>query len=598
MDERYRVLARIPEGQGESPEVVMVKTVTNKVMYCHDPDIDWYKDNVPCRRTCPAGTRIPEYISAAAGGDYYKCYEINRVDNVLPHILGRVCAHPCEDDCRHGYDGMGSPVSICWLKRSGADHKESAPELKTAYPTGKKVAVIGSGPAGLALAQDFSLWGHSVTIFEAMEKPGGMMRYGIPRFRLPEDIIDYEIGQILNLGAQLKCGVKVGEDPLLNDLARDFDAVVMAGGCALPTTLDIPGIDAEGVVYGLDFMNMVNTGALKKVTGHVVVLGGGFTAMDCSRSAYRLGAEEVTVVYRRTRNELKVDERELRETSVEGISFRYLLSPHEVKTNGGRITEALFQRNSLGPPGSDGRRSIKPMEGKFETIKADWLIPAISQFADMSPFGGKITVNTDDYKTPMNKIFATGDYVTGPQDIITAIGHAHNTARKLDKFLMGHDRFVENVHRQVWGNTVFDSYQGWKSVEGNIYDLIPRLDMPAIELSQRRDQMKEADTGYDKNQTYWQGQRCYLCNHNIQIDGSACILCYNCVDVCPYGCIIMAGEKWVRVYKNGSPEPEGENFTYMIIEEKNCVRCGLCIDVCPVPCITMEKLEIETLHNG
>lgn len=598
MNDRYRVLARIPEGQGEPQEIIRVKTVTNKVLFCHNPDIEWYKDNVPCRRACPAGTRIPEYINADARGLYDASYGINRADNVLPHILGRVCAHPCEEVCRHGHQGMGDPVSICWLKRSGADFKNSPPMEEMLKPTGKSVAVVGSGPAGLALAHDFAFLGHEITIFEAMEKPGGMLRYGIPRFRLPEDIIDFEINQVLNLGVNLECGVRVGENPSLQSLAREYDCVVMAGGCALPTKLDIPGINAEGVVYGLDFMNMVNKGKLREVRGNVVVLGGGFTAMDCARSAYRLGAEKVTVVYRRTRNELKVDERELRETSMEGISFRYLLSPSEVKADGdGKVVEVVFQRNSLGEPGADGRRSIKPLEGKLSAMKADWVIPAISQSADMAPFGGNVAIDTENFETPIEKVFATGDYITGPRDIITAIGNAHKTARKLDKFLMKRNRFKEEVSRQVWESSVYDSYQGWKSVEGNIYDLIPRLDMPAIEISSRRDQLKEVDTGYDKKQTHWQSERCYLCNHNIQIDGAKCILCYNCVDVCPYDCIIMAGEESVRVYENGKPTAEKKGYTYMIINEKNCVRCGLCMDVCPVTCITMEKLEIKTVCN-
>lgn len=599
MEERYRIMARIPPGQGEPPEVIRVKTVSDKVHFCHDPDTEWYKDNVPCRRACPAETRIPEYINAAAVGDFDKCYEINFYDNVLPHTLGRVCAHPCEAACRHAFEGMGESVSICWLKRSGADHKKSVLKPAIAKSTGKKVAVIGSGPAGLALALDLTLWGHKVTIYEGMEKPGGMLRYGIPRFRLPASLIDEEINQILSLGVKLECNAMVGESPLLENLTADYDAVIMAGGSTIPRKMNIPGEEAEGVVMGLDFMRMVNTEKTKEVKGNVIVLGGGFTAMDCARSAYRLGAESVTIVYRRSRNELKVDDREIRETSIEGTSFIYLMSPHEIKTVGGHVNEIVFIRNRLGEPGADGRRGISPIEGSETTMKADWVLAAISQSPDTGIFGGKFSFNKEDYSTSTEKVFATGDYVTGPRDIITAIGNAHKTARSVDSFLTGRDRFEETVRSSSWEQRIPDSYKGWKSINGNIFDLIPRLDMPGIELSTRRDQLKEVDTGYDGDQPHWQGERCYLCNHNIQIDEKSCILCYNCVDVCPYDCILMLQEQNVHVYNNGGePEAENKGSTYMIIAEENCVRCGLCIDACPVPCITMEKMEIERVFKG
>jgi formate dehydrogenase major subunit len=593
MKERYRIMARVPEGQGEPPEVIRGKSSTNKVYFCDDPDLQWYKDNVPCRNACPAETRIPEYIDAAARGDYEESYEINLRDNVLPHTLGRVCAHPCESACRHGFDGMGEPVSICWLKRSGADLKIASPKIAVAPSTGKKVAVIGSGPSGLAMAFDLAVWGHQVTMFEGFEKAGGMLRYGIPRFRLPEEVINEEIDQILGLGVTLKTGRWIGKDITLEELTKDYNAVIMAGGSSVPTKLNISGDDAKGVMHGLDFMNKVNTGEIMSVGKNVVVLGGGYTAMDCARSSYRLGAEKVTVVYRRSRNEFKVDEREMRETAMEGVDFQYLLSPHEIlKGADGGTQGIVFSRMRLGEPGKDGRRSVEAIPNTFSTFKCDTVLAAIGQAADKSPFGGDFKMN-DDYSTQIKKVFVTGDYATGPRDIITAVGLAHKTARKVDEFLTGRQRHGESARMTVYKQTEPGSYTGWKSIKGNFFDLLPRQDMFALDLEARRDQNAEVDLGYNEEETHLQGERCYLCNHNIVIDGKMCILCFNCVDVCPYNCIQMLQENHVHVKKDGKYEPEKKGHTYMIMDEKNCVRCGLCIDVCPVPCMGMEKTEIE-----
>ncbi len=595
MENRYRIMARVPQGQGEIPEVVKVKTAPNKVHFCNDPDVDWYKDNVPCRRACPAETRIPEYIDAASRGDYDKCYEINLMDNVLPHVLGRVCAHPCETACRHSFPGMGDTVSICWLKRGGADYKSHAPKLKPASSTGKKISIVGSGPAGLALAMDLALWGHKVTIYEGMPQSGGMLRYGIPRFRLPEMELNEEIDRIGDLGVTIKTGRWVGKDPTIDGLRKDYDAVVMAAGSMVPAKLNVPGDDAKGIAYGLDFMAQVNNGTLKKVRGHVVVLGGGYTAMDCSRSALRLGASKVTVVYRRSRNELKVDEREMRETSMEGVDFQYLLSPIELKKDaGGTVESIVFNRMRLTEPGPDGRRQIVAVPNSIVSMKCGMVIAAISQNPDMTLPGPGFTVNQKNFTTNLPKVYAAGDYVSGPRDIITAIGNAHKVARAIDQALMGRDRHGEKSTSTVWRQTELGSYKEWKTTKGNIFDLIPRQDMPALELNERMDQNTEVDLGYKKDEVFWQGQRCYLCNHNVQIDGKMCILCYNCVDVCPYNCILMLQENYVRVRANGGePVAEKKGFTYMVMDETNCVRCGLCIDACPVPCMGMEKIEVE-----
>jgi len=595
MKERYRIMARVPKGQGDMPEVVRAKSAPNKVYFCNDADTQWYKDNVPCRQACPAHTRIPEYIDAAARSDYDRAREINLMDNVLPGVLGRVCAHPCESACRHGFEGMGEPVTICWLKRSGADYATKPPKIAIAPSTGKKIAVVGSGPAGLAAAFDLNRWGHKVSIYEGLDKAGGMLRYGIPRFRLPEKVINDEIDRILEMGVVLKNNRWVGKDVTLEELATTYDAVIMAAGSMIPTKLNIPGDDAAGVMYGLDFMKEVNSGAIKKVKENVVVLGGGFTAMDCSRSAFRLGAKKVTVAYRRSRNELKVDEREMRETAMEGVDFQYLLSPHEItKAPDGSVNGIVFSRMRLGEPDKSGRKSVTAIPNSFVSLRCDMVLAAISQSPDVSFFGGNFRVDEKTFATSIGKVYATGDYLTGPRDIINAVGVAHKTARAVDRQLMGRDRHGEKTAATVFKQTELGSYTGWKSIKGNIFDLIPKQDMFSLDLSARKDQNEEVDLGYNEEETYFQGERCYLCNHNVVIDGKACILCYNCVDVCPYNCIKMLQEDYVQVQTGGGePQPEKKGYTYMVMDEKNCVRCGLCIDACPVPCMGMEKTEIK-----
>jgi formate dehydrogenase major subunit len=429
-----------------------------------------------------------------------------------------------------------------------------------------------------------------------------MLRYGIPRFRLPETVLDEDISRVASLGVTFKQEVKLGSGVKLDELARQFDAVIVAAGCQLPQDLGVPGANATGVVSGLEFMDKINTRAIKRVEGAVLVLGGGFTAMDCARSSWRLGAKSVTVVYRRSRNELRVDDRELAETSGEGIGFEYLLSPVAVITGSdGRVTGLKLQRNTLGEPGPDGRRSITPVTGAHGQIelRADMIIAATGQSADRSLTGG---MRPDPAKpVGMDNVFATGDYVTGASSIIKSIGVAHKTARVVDQFLMGRDRFEERtMGREEWPrlNISGGSYQGWKAGCGNGFDLVPRLDNPSVPLDKRRAQSVEADLGYNQPQTFQQGQRCYLCDHNIQIDGDTCILCYNCVDVCPYNCIHMRAEENVRVARDGKYLGEGQAHTYMIIDETNCVRCGLCLDVCPDDCITMERREIATVFKA
>ncbi len=605
MEKRIRVLTRVKESQAESKELVETRCKSKEIFYASDPDDEWYKKNIPCMDACPANTRVPEYLDSISRGDFDKTYLINRIDNVFPHTLGRVCSHPCESACRHGFEGMGDPVSICWLKRVGGDYKnkEKIKLQGIKKKTGKKVAVIGAGPAGLALANDLVLMGHNVTVYEALPTAGGMLYSGIPAFRLPRTLIQQEIKDITDLGVELKLNTRIGKEITLQQLKEGNDAVCITTGCMVPVKLNVQGEDYQGVVPGLDFMIQVNTGKLKGLRGTVVVIGGGFTAMDCSRTALRLGAEKSIVIYRRTRNEMMVDERELKETSLDGVEFQFLVAPVKIiSKDGERVSEIECIKNKLGEPGADGRKRPVPIEGSNFKIKADWIIPAVSQQSDSSLLPSKLNIKTEKGMTTVDKktymtsekgIFACGDFISGPRNIISVIGEAHEVAKAIDLYLMGRERAREKVTRTVFKQSGMRSITQWKANNQDIYDVIPRKEIPSLKKEQRTGLEKEVDLGYRMETGEMQADRCYLCNHNIQIDGNECILCANCVDVCPLDCIKMARKNRVMVKNGGDYKSENLDVFYMLIDEEKCIRCGLCLDVCPTACLYMEKFQFE-----
>ena len=290
------------------------RRVVTPVRYSTDPrDVGWVRQNIPCQTACPADTNVPAYIQMVLENRYGRSYELNRIANVLPGTLGRICSRPCEDACRHGWPGNGAPVNICHLKRAAADHKPSGHRITENLftPSGKRIAVVGAGSAGIAAAHDLSMLGHDVTIFEQEEIAGGMLYYGIPEFRLPRDVLAIEVRNALRLGVDLRAGVAVGNgdgDVRLSSLLEEYDAVLLATGCMAAIRLPLRGVDdAEDPVrripnaeYGLDFLMELHRGEKKTVGDRVAVVGAGFTALDCARVSLRLGARDVTIHMRTT----------------------------------------------------------------------------------------------------------------------------------------------------------------------------------------------------------------------------------------------------------------------------------------------------------
>ena len=339
-------------------------------------DLHWLEQNIPCQAACPAGTDIPAYLEAVYHGRFDEAYEINLRDNVFPAVLGRVCSRPCEDACRHGWEGNGEPVAICFSKRSAADFAGSPPVILSPLfqSTGKHVGIIGSGVAGLAAARDLAMYGHKVTVYEKHVSPGGMLNQGIPAFRLPRDVIAREIGQVTAMGVAIECGVEIGRDLNMDELLKRHDAVVVAGGTLRPNLLDLPGGDLAGVEHGLNFLLEVNEHGRRDLGKRVAVIGGGYTAMDCARSAVRLGSDTATY-YRRGREDMVVLPGEVDELLTEGSDLRNQCAPLGFDGQG-RVSGVRLIRTEAGGTGNDNRRLPREIAGSEFLAMADSVILA------------------------------------------------------------------------------------------------------------------------------------------------------------------------------------------------------------------------------
>ncbi|MEI6222096.1 MAG: FAD-dependent oxidoreductase [bacterium] len=564
-------------------------------------DFHWITNNIPCQAACPALTDVPGYIGSIAVGDYQKAYHINKQYNVLPGILGRVCSRPCEGACRHGFKGNGDPVSICFLKRVSDDFRPNVKYAKEKLfsPTGKSVAVVGSGPAGLTVANDLCLLGHEVTIYEGYHEPGGMLVQGIPKFRLPREIVQQEVNQILDLGVKIQCGTRIGKDIPLTTLLNDFDAVVLAAGTLKPNKLKLPGEDLDGVLHGLGFMEQVNNTDSATIGNNVVVVGGGFTAMDCARSSFRLGATTVGIYYRRTQNEMPVTKEEIEEAVHEGIPLYELMSPVEFVGNNGKVTGVKFIKNKLGAPDASGRRRPEEIPGSEVIIPADTVLLATGQFPDYEAVEksfekddlfkkGWLTIDKESHMTKIPRLFATGDFVSGASSIIQAVGSARRTANKLDTFLIGRQRRKSVVKIEPATET------------GRMreFDFIPIQPMPMVPVQQRDTLKVEVETGYKRENAHESAKRCYLCHYKFEIDMRKCIYCDWCIKAKPehLQCIKKVAEFAEDGQGIVTGVREATNFdeTKAIwIDSHECIRCGQCLRACPLDAITIKKVSLD-----
>mgnify|MGYP001611322918 CR=1 FL=1 len=546
-------------------------------------DFSQVEKSIPCQEACPAKTNVPGYIRDIYEEKYGRAYEINRACNILPGVLGRICSRPCEEACRHGNDNNGDSVAICYLKRSCADLKSPMHRIIEGLytPTGKKVAVIGSGPAGLAVAHELAVMGHKVTIYESEEKPGGMLMYGIPEFRLPRNLLLSEIENILRLGIDLHTSTMIGKDINLEDLHDIYDAIVAAIGCMKPRTLEVAGEGLENVYNGLDFMKMVNAGQTPYVGEKTVVIGAGFTAVDCARSAVRLGASQVDIHMRKTVELMRIDAHEKVEAQYEHIGLHGLMQPNRIIGENGRVTGIEFLRTRLEQTDRSPYRVSVPIENSEFVIPADTIIAALGQTPDK-----EVIFNRAQQSLTMEGYFSAGDFVSGSSDVIHAIADGKRCAQEVDHYLTGMVRKKKMVRIEPCSTTDRD----------RSFDFISRTAMDTIGLSERKAQLTaEVESGFNTEQAYEESKRCYLCNLRYEIDPQRCIYCSACIDVMPKDCIKMVKGIVFEdsgAYQSYETSQYWNQATAISIDNSKCIRCGKCLEVCPMDCISVHKTEL------
>jgi formate dehydrogenase (NADP+) beta subunit len=648
------------------------------------PDLDYYQAQIKCQAACPVRTDARGYVTAIAEGDLRGGYRIARAPNPLATICGRVCNAPCETACRRG--NIDDPIAIRPLKRVvteryGAEAQWRLPRLKDELATdttlpdtltlnsriilqrlaetpGRKigqVAVIGSGPAGLGAAHDLALLGHAVTIFDAAPTSGGMLRTGIPLYRLDRHLLDLEVQAVLDLGVELQTSTSVGRDVSFADLRREFDAIFIATGLGEGRSLRIPGVELDGVLKAIDFLLNVNMGYKVDLGQKVVVVGGGnvaidaarmalryhmenvdlstlspaevaqmrataheaeleaeveageilHTAFDAARAALRLGVAEVQMIALESWDELPASQLEIEEALEEGIQIRPRRGPHRILGDHGRVT-GLETIDVASVFDGDGRFNPKFRPDTEKMMACDTVILAIGQAAQLDFLSeaddveissrGLLEADPDTGATTAPGIFAGGDVVYGPRILIEAVRDGQRAARSIDAYIQGRNLRVNRIAHWI-------PFYDHKMPEGWIER--SRQQVPALPF-ERRIGFSEVETGYDEVQARAQAERCLNCGINTIFDANKCILCNGCVDVCPWNCLkivrvadLVGGSDFeaVVVQRYGaSPSvlPEMEiNASAIIKDEDLCTRCGLCARRCPTGAITMEAFSFE-----
>ena len=480
----------------------------------------------PCRAACPLQVNAQGYIALISQGKFKEALTLVREKNPLPGICGRVCTHPCEGECQR--QNVDEPIAIDLLKRFVADYeKEVDFELKIEQEKENRIAIIGSGPAGLTSAYDLRKMGYKPTIFEALPVAGGMLRVGIPDYRLPKDIIRKEISILEDFGIEIKLNTPLGENLTIEDLKNNgYEAIFIAVGAHISMKLEIPGEDLKGVYHGVEFLRRVNLGEKVEVGEKVVVVGGGNAAIDAARTVYRLGAKEVTIVYRRSRAEMPANEEEIEEAEKEGIKILYLATPTRILGKESKVDQVQCIQMRLGEPDASGRRRPIPLEGSEFIIDADTIIPALGQSSDLSFLGSHhkfklvrgrgFEVDPLTLETNLKGIFAGGDAVTGPDTVIEAMAAGRKAAISIDRYLNGEDM---RVGREGEGSQESEIEVDTEGVEPK-----KRTEVATLPLSGRKGNFKEVVLGFSEEEAIKEAKRCLACG--------GCSECMQCVEAC------------------------------------------------------------------
>jgi formate dehydrogenase beta subunit len=628
------------------------------------PDLEHWKAQVKCQSGCPVATDAGRYVQLIAEGREQEAFLVARAPNPFASVCGRVCAAPCEDACRRGT--IDAPIAIRALKRyvterygaesvrpdtqdrlretpvtEGNRYAGHLPIHPSSYPQPdgrprRKVAVVGAGPSGMSAAHDLALLGHDVTVFEAATEPGGMMRFGIPEYRLPRTLIRAEIDKIVSLGVTLKLGTPLTASFGLPELKRQgFESVFLSVGVAKGRELDVPGVELDGVIKAVDYLLNVNQGYRMNLGHHVVVIGGGFVAFDAARTALRLGrddardletlaseadarakealdsaraalrggATEVTIVSLERFDEMPVlrttqGHEEFEETKREGVAFLPRRGPKRFLGSGRlsavelRGVQSVFDANGRFAPAYD--------DDDVVVVEADACILAIGQKPDLAFLkptdgvdltpGGTIRVDAATLATSAPGVFAGGDVAFGPRNLIEAVANGKRAARSIHEYLeKGQARLERTLEIEKLPT------RDYRMIAG--FELLDREAPPTLDLG-RRTGIAEVETGYDSRQAWQQAARCLVCHVQTIYDPEKCVLCSRCVDVCPEYCLAIVPfedlalpdeerrELAERAEANGLP------LSAMIKDDDRCIRCGLCAVRCPTDAMTMEKFQI------
>jgi len=579
---------------------------------------DYFHKVVDCQWACPAHTPVPEYIRLIAAGRYADAYMVNWNSNVFPGILGRTCDRPCEPACRRGRV-EAEPVAICRLKRVAADNKgdirKRLPRV-TAPKNGRRIALIGAGPASLTVARDLLPLGYEVVLYDSDAQAGGMMRTQIPKFRLPETVLDEEVGYILDMGVESRFGQRI--DSLKALLEEGYDAIFVGTGAPRGRDLDLPGRReaAANIHIGIDWLSSVSFGHTDRIGKRVVVLGGGNTAMDCCRTSRRLGGEEVRVVVRSGFEEMKASPWEKEDAMHEGIPIHNFLAPKAFTHADGRLTGVVFEKVAA-QYDERGRRSLVPTGEPDLRMECDDVLVAIGQ-ENAFPWierdiglefdRGMPKVDPVTMQSTLPGVFFGGDAAFGPKNIIWAVAHGHEAAISIDRYCRGepvadrpppHVNLISQkmgIHEWSYDNDISNDHRY----------RVPLRDT-AVAL---KDVRVEVELGFDERLGYLEAERCLNCDVQTVFTAPLCIECDACVDICPMDCITFTadGEEAELRRRLNAPATNLSQDLYvanglktgriMVKDEDLCLHCGLCAERCPTGAWDMQKFLLDMAQAG